>query len=787
MAHRELRYPHLLRHQGLHGLLHGRGSPTDDALLGAVEVGHHHVAVHRLQNLLNAIHGPEHGRHETVVFEGKARHGVPSCRHRRQSIPERDSTRGDQSAVLTQAVAYDQVGLDAVGGVQAAQRDIHRQDRRLRDGRLLEGLLCLGPRGSVIGVDEDLPGERAIQERGHDPVGFAEGVCHDGLDVPESLEHVHVLGALPRKQEGDLAGGAPPQIDALVAQSPPPSFLARPQGLEGLLGQGREFRSVSVVDDETHRGPQLRFPRRAGHGCVACVGAGLHGTQLVRDLFFRRPTNDQSTPQRRLGRCRVGSTAAILHGRQFGALDLGVADAVPPGNVLLQHQVEVRATEAEGAHAGSTDAAPVGPRLLPGPKLRVHREGRGGEVDIRVGRMEAHARWKFLVVERQRGLEHSCGARGALQVSDVGLHRTQGDGSYRQAEAFEHVGHGLDFHDVAHLGGRSVALHHVTGRRCDAGPLPTPLNGQSLAHRVRGGDSLPLAVAGPTHAQKDRIDLVAVPLGILQTLHEEDRSPLTHDEAVGSLRIGPAAGGRQRPDLAELHEGGSAHVGVDTTSDDGIVVVPPEAIHRGTHGRQGRGTRCIGDVVGPLQVEERRHPTRHDVAQFSRHGVFGDVGNARAHASHQLLQHGSANVGGQRLEAGSVLQFLVDLREEDPGRGAQMEVTAQGVAHDDRRPVLVQGTLGIAEVQQRFTGTGHGPFLRRIHDLGDLGRNGHAPAEGVPVVVPAPATDLGVRHVRSGRIGIVVQIGIPTVGDVGDAVTALAQILPEHGGVGRIR
>src|SRR6185369_17996904 len=115
--------------------------------------------------------------------------------------------------------------------------------------------------------------------------------------------------------------------------------------------------------------------------------------------------------------------------------------------------------------------------------------------------------------------------------------------------------------------------------------FPGALNGQLLAGRVRRRDPLAAAVARTAHAADHRVDVIAVPLRVGQPLEYEHRRAFSHDETVRTVAIGTRAGGGERADLAELDEGGSAHVGVDAAGDDGVIVLFFQPFDRGAHGR----------------------------------------------------------------------------------------------------------------------------------------------------------------------------------------------------------
>src|SRR5690349_24988647 len=91
------------------------------------------------------------------------------------------------------------------------------------------------------------------------------------------------------------------------------------------------------------------------------------------------------------------------------------------------------------------------------------------------------------------------------------------------------------------------------GRGRQAGVLPSALNRVLLADRIGSRNPVPFAIAGASHAAEHRVDLIAVAFSIGQTLEQEDGSAFGHHESVGAYRVRTSAGGREGPDLAELH------------------------------------------------------------------------------------------------------------------------------------------------------------------------------------------------------------------------------------------
>ncbi len=814
VAHGQDLGPHTGVLEDLHRLPDGPGCAPDDAFLRAVDVGDDDVAVHRLDGATDLIHGAEHGGHDAGVVQGYAGHGLASCRDRFQRVAEGDRPGGRQRTPLAQAVAHDHVRLHAVRRQEPRQRRVHRQHGGLGDGRLLEPFLGFGQGVLVRVVEEDVLGQGPAQIGRHDLVRLLERRSHDRLRVPQLPQHVDVLGPLPREEEGDLARLPAAQVHAPVPECPPPAVVAGLQGTQGLRARRPELLGIAVVHRQANRRVQVAPGRRRRLRHDAGLRIRQHRSQPLRHLRLRRAADDQRPAQRRLqprrGTAPEGSGARRrarhrevrpTHSRAWACpclrrrrrrrrgCELGPLYIVPPpgqspGNVLLQHRMKVRPAEPEGAHAGTAH----GPVLLPGPQLRVDPERGALEVDPRIGRVEVDAGRQGLLVEGIRRLEQAGGTGGPFQVADVGLDRAQCQRARREPQLAEDLVHHLHLGQVADAGGRAVALHQVAGLRRQPGPGPGPLHRELLTHRIGRRDALAAPVAGPAHGPDHRIDGIPVPFGVLQPLEQDAPGPLTHDEAVGAFRVRPAAGGGERADLAELHEGRRAHVGVHASGQDGVVVVLLQPFHRRAQRGHGRGARRVGHVVRPLEVVQGGDAAGGDVGQLAGHGVFRDVRDPGADAGMELFEHGLSHGRVQRSERLGLLQLGRHLGEEDADGGHEVVVAAHGVAQDHGRTLRVQRPVRVAVVVQRFPGRRDGPLLGGVHHVADLRRYGQAPAQGVPRRPAHPAPDLGVRLVRRRRVRIVVELRVPPLRrDLGHAVATVLHVLPERRGVGTIR
>ena len=116
--------------------------------------------------------------------------------------------------------------------------------------------------------------------------------------------------------------------------------------------------------------------------------------------------------------------------------------------------------------------------------------------------------------------------------------------------------------------------------------LPGAMHRQALADRIRGGDALPLAVTRAADTEDHGVDPVAIAVGVLEPLEDEQCRPLPHHEAIGTGVERSRAGRRQCADLAELHERGHPHVVVDAPGDRSIEPMVDEALDGHAHRRE---------------------------------------------------------------------------------------------------------------------------------------------------------------------------------------------------------
>ena len=224
--------------------------------------------------------------------------------------------------------------------------------------------LLLGRGGVVVGlVGEHEVAERStVEERPHDLVGLVEGAGHDGLDLAQVGEHVHVLRALAGEEESGRGRGAAAPEHPAPPQHLPGRGHALGDGVEGPLGPVGELGGVAVVDGDALGCPQVGVGGRLDRWGAADLGLGSDLPEPFDQAGLVGRADHQRAPQRRLGlghgRRRRGRRRRGARRGEVGThrhhLAAGARQA--SGLVLFEHRVEVRPAEAEGADAGDSAA-----------------------------------------------------------------------------------------------------------------------------------------------------------------------------------------------------------------------------------------------------------------------------------------------------------------------------------------------------------------------------------------------------------------------------------------------
>ncbi len=699
-------------------------------------------------------------------------------------------------------MAHHHVGAHPVSVEESCERQIRGEHGGLGDFGLHELPVERLHGGLISAVDEDVGGQRSTQEGRHHRIRLGERGGDNRLARREALEHVDVLRPLPGVKERDLGCRTASDIRTLLAQQSECRGVAAGEGLEQFVELDGEVGGIGEVHGDTHGGvADGRVRRREGRSGTS-TGGGMGGFELPDDRGVVRAAEHEGAPKRRLagrshgsgggsrGLARGGGGAGRgprdgwRHGdgRRAGLAHGGGGEhprcgAMTTRHVLLKHDMEVGAAESEGAHGAAPDP---GGRGSPLAEFGVDGKRDRVPIDVLVGVDEVQAWREDLLVQGLRHLEQPGRARGRLEVSDVGLDGAEGNRARGGSGGPEYGGERGEFGGIPDARGGPVGLDAGRGGRVGSGAFPGAPHGELLTDGIGGGDALAFAVRRAADAKDDRIDLVAVSLGVFESFEDEQGRPFTHDEPVGARVEWARSGCRKGADLAELDERVDAHVAIDAAGDDGVVLVVHEPIYRGVEGRQSRRAGGIGREVHPAQVEEVRHPAGDDVRQLTGHRVLGDFEGVVQVAGSGLLDDEPLHLWWEGAQRRALLQPLDDLGDTHPHRREVVLLAADRVAEDDGDPVGVDGPVGPAGVGQRSPRGRNRPPLSLVHLRGDRGRDRQAPGDRVPVELAHPPADPGVGLVPGGMVRVEVERRVPAFRwDVRDGVPAALDVLPE--------
>ena len=752
MADRQRMHRDSPRPEGFHGRFDRVGLAGDDRLRGAVLVGGHHIAWNLGQHFDDLLLGGSNARHAAGVVNLDRSHLAPPGADGDEGVFEGHDARRHHRSVLPEGVARDHVGEDPEAGQEAGDGDVDREGGRLRDGRVLQADELLGLRQARVGADEG--GERTPQLRQHDPVGFGEGLCHDGVPLCQLEPHADVLAALSGEQEGHLS------VEGFFLQGNPPRAKHGPIGA-----------SLQRLSKACELGGAGLFVGGGRHHANGCAGlkwrqrmVGGAGHQLGT-VFSRE--GPQACRQRR-----------AFHGGQHRG-----RRRCAFGTALFQDHMEVGATKAKGA-----DPGPTGAHALPALGTGLHLEGNDIEAHIRARRLEARRRRQDAVVNGEGGLDQAGSAGRALEVTDVALHTADAHGTTRPAPPGAHKGRqGVHLHLVTHHRARAVGLDEVHLGRVDARGLIGPLQRVFLTSGVGRSDPLALAIAGAPNALDDRVNAVAIALGIRETLEDENPSAFPHHKAIGRRIEGHTVARREGANLAELGVGGHAHGAVGPTGDGHVEVTLLQTLHRRLNRGHGAGTGRIHRKVGAGQVEGVGHTARDDIGQLPGHGIFVDGRQPLDHILTEGREDGLLGGRGKLLEVRDGGQGLLKGRYTRP-HGVVVGVLApHRVAENHGAGGAVEVVAGLCAGQRLepgiFEGVGHrleGDLLHRVDGPGHPGRD--AEATRVKLEALQEAANLRIGLVDDRLVCIPEQGRVPALlGHLDDGVAAIEHHLPEVG------
>ena len=169
--------------------------------------------------------------------------------------------------------------------------------------------------------------------------------------------------------------------------------------------------------------------------------------------------------------------------------------------------MHIGAPHAEGTDPGATRRRAGGP----GFGLGIHIEGTGGEIDLRIGRIEIQAGRQAAVLERHHGLDQTGNAGGGIEVPDIGFNRAdRAIAAALTVAALKRLAQGGDLDGIAQRGAGAVRLDIADGLGRDLGHGLGGENDRRLSLDAgRGVTHLGRAVVVHRRAFDHRVDRVA--------------------------------------------------------------------------------------------------------------------------------------------------------------------------------------------------------------------------------------------------------------------------------------
>lgn len=371
--------------------------------------------------------------------------------------------------------------------------------------------------------------------------------------------------------------------------------------------------------------------------------------------------------------------------------------------------------------------------------------------------------------EAQHGLEEPGDAGRALQVTDVGLHRSDGERGAASCGAAEDLAEGGGLHGVAHPGAGAVEFDVADVGGVDPGALVGGAQDGLLGGGVGGGEGGAVAVVVGGAAADDGVHAVAVGEGAAEELEDDDSAALAAYVAVGAGVEGVAGAVRaERPELGGGQAAFGTEVEVHAAGEGEFAVAEAEAVARELDGGQGGGLGAVdghagaggaervGQAVGdegPVEPGERVVSGACAGPPYDV-GVVADVG----------AEVDGGGPGGGRGGNAGVLQCLPAQFEGEPG----LRVHGVGLAGRDaeERGVEVGGrgeeaaAVGCGAAVRQRPAVG-GRAVAAV--VGGVGDGAAALGEEVPVGGRAVGSRKPARETDDGH-GFVARCDVPEVG-----------------------
>ncbi len=271
------------------------------------------------------------------------------------------------------------------------------------------------------------------------------------------------------------------------------------------------------------------------------------------------------------------------------------------------------------------------------------------------------------MAQAQRGLDHAGRAGAGLEVTDVGLDRADVAGPPVGAMRRQRRAERERLDGIADRRAGAVRLDVIDVARVHAGRGVDLAQQRLLGFAARHGDAVGTGVLVDARADDERVDRIAVALGLRERFQQHEARPFAADETVGARVEGPAASvRRQHGGGAEGDEGKGAQDDVDATGERHVAFAGPQAL-AGEVSRHQRGRAGgIDRHARPVQVEAVGDAVGRDALR----ATGGGVRVRRSIHAHELQLR---VVGGRYADvhagaaAGDPVERLAGVLERFPG------------------------------------------------------------------------------------------------------------------------
>ena len=195
---------------------------------------------------------------------------------------------------------------------------------------------------------------------------------------------------------------------------------------------------------------------------------------------------------------------------------------------FLKHHVRVGSTDTQRVH-GRTPPR-TGKRRRKLAELVVHEERSRREVDVRVRLLEVHGRRQLAMLQRQTHLDQARDTSRRIEVTDIGLHRSNATEGLLICRLAERLSQGSDLNRIADRCPGAVALHVPNRVRVHTGHRERFCDGGGLAlHTGRQVANLARTVVVDRRAFDHCVDLIAIAQRVFQpTQHHHARAAAEH-------------------------------------------------------------------------------------------------------------------------------------------------------------------------------------------------------------------------------------------------------------------